>query len=182
LSRDIWAIGVITYFLLCGYTPFDRDTNIEEMQAILDADYSFTPEEYWAGVSDTARDFINRCLTVNPEKRMTAHAALTHPWVKEDASVPDKGEKDLLPNVKKNFNARTKLHAAIDTVLAINQLRAGQQRLIKNLKKANHPEDPATKAAQANAVPGPEEMEGVEGTGQLGSRDVDKMDIDTKVG
>ena len=33
--------------------------------------------------------------------------------------------KDLLPTVKKNFNARRTLHAAIDTIRAINQLRAG---------------------------------------------------------
>ena len=51
-SSDLWAIGVITYFLLCGYTPFDRDSNLEEMQAILVADYSFTPVEYWRGVSN----------------------------------------------------------------------------------------------------------------------------------
>ncbi len=49
---DLWAIGVITYFLLCGYTPFDRDSNLEEMQAILDADYKFAPVEYWRGVSE----------------------------------------------------------------------------------------------------------------------------------
>ena len=54
-SRDIWAIGVITHFLLCGYTPFDRDSNIEEMQAILVADYSFTPVEYWRGVSEQGK-------------------------------------------------------------------------------------------------------------------------------
>jgi serine/threonine protein kinase len=51
-TSDLWAIGVITYFLLCGYTPFDRDSNLEEMQAILVADYSFTPVEYWRGVSN----------------------------------------------------------------------------------------------------------------------------------
>lgn len=50
--RDVWAIGVITYFLLCGYTPFDRDSNLEEMQAILVADYKFEPVEYWRGVSE----------------------------------------------------------------------------------------------------------------------------------
>jgi calcium/calmodulin-dependent protein kinase I len=50
--RDIWAIGVITYFLLCGYTPFDRDSNLDEMQAILIADYKFEPAEYWRGVSE----------------------------------------------------------------------------------------------------------------------------------
>lgn len=120
---DVWAIGVITYFLLCGYTPFDRDSNLEEMQAILVADYSFTPLEYWRGVSLTAREFIRRCLTIDPGARMTAHEALSHPWI-ADAAVKQGGE-DLLPTVKKNFNARRTLHAAIDTIRAINQLRAG---------------------------------------------------------
>jgi len=122
---DIWAIGVITYFLLCGYTPFDRDSNLEEMQAILVADYSFTPLEYWRGVSLTAREFIRRCLTVDPAARMTAHEALSHPWITELGKNNADGEEDLLPTVKKNFNARRTLHAAIDTIRAINQLRAG---------------------------------------------------------
>lgn len=50
-NSDMWAIGVITYFLLCGYTPFERDSNVDEMNAIIRADYTFD-EEYWYGVSD----------------------------------------------------------------------------------------------------------------------------------
>ncbi|RMZ75470.1 hypothetical protein DV738_g5469, partial [Chaetothyriales sp. CBS 135597] len=126
--EDIWAIGVITYFLLCGYTPFDRDSNLEEMQAILAADYSFTPVEYWRNVSDTARDFIRRCLTVDPRARMTTHMALQHPWIRPTDTISPEmpmGGQDLLPTVKKNFNARRTLHKAIDTVRAINKLREG---------------------------------------------------------
>lgn len=128
---DVWAIGVITYFLLCGYTPFDRDSNLEEMQAILVADYSFTPLEYWRGVSLSARDFIRRCLTTDPRARMTAHEALSHVFVGEDRPRSGNGADgdttgaDLLPVVKKNFNARRTLHAAIDTIRAINKLREG---------------------------------------------------------
>ncbi|KAL8897286.1 MAG: hypothetical protein Q9192_002657 [Flavoplaca navasiana] len=131
---DVWAIGVITYFLLCGYTPFDRDSNLEEMQAILIADYSFTPLEYWRGVSLPARDFIKRCLTVDPHARMTSHQALTHAFIAEptshspaDAADSETGgaAPDLLPTIKKNFNARRTLHAAIDTIRAINKLREG---------------------------------------------------------
>ncbi|PLB40833.1 serine/threonine-protein kinase [Aspergillus candidus] len=124
---DIWAVGVITYFLLCGYTPFDRDSNLEEMQAILAADYAFTPLEYWRGVSQSARDFIKRCLTVEPNARMTAHEALQHAWVNPpyDPSAELGTGEDLLPTVKKNFNARRTLHKAIDTVRAINKLREG---------------------------------------------------------
>ncbi|KAK3376710.1 kinase-like domain-containing protein [Lasiosphaeria ovina] len=129
---DLWALGVITYFLLCGYTPFDRDSDFEEMQAILNADYGFTPLEYWRGVSDSAKDFIKRCLTIDPSRRMTAHEALQHPfvagWARATAAGlgdADKGQ-NLLPTVKKNFNARRTLHAAIDTVRAINKLREGQ--------------------------------------------------------
>lgn len=126
---DVWAIGVITYFLLCGYTPFDRDSNLEEMQAILVADYSFTPLEYWRGVSREAREFIKRCLTIDPMQRITAHQALSHPFVTGIREGDGKGS-DLLPVVKKNFNARRTLHAAIDTVRAINKLREGQHGMM----------------------------------------------------
>ncbi|KAL8277474.1 hypothetical protein RQP46_010104 [Phenoliferia psychrophenolica] len=51
---DVWAIGVITYFLLYGYTPFGRDSQVDEIQAICSADYAFEPQEYyWSGVSSS---------------------------------------------------------------------------------------------------------------------------------
>jgi calcium/calmodulin-dependent protein kinase I len=152
------------------------------MQAILVADYSFTPIEYWRGVSETARDFIRRCLTTDPHARMTAHEALNHPWIKEEDTAKEVekegGEKvDLLPTVRKNFNARVKLHAAIDTIRAINQLRAGQGAAAMNGARSREPEKgkpgPPLPAAPKESE---SEMEGVEGTGQL-PRD-DAMDID----
>ena len=75
---DVWAMGVITYFLLAGYTPFDRDTQQQEMEAIIDGNYKFEPVEYWANVSNTAKDFVNFCLTVDPVDRPTAAQALEH--------------------------------------------------------------------------------------------------------
>ena len=133
ICSDVWAIGVITYFLLCGYTPFDRGSNLDEMQAILVADYSFTPIEYWRGVSESAKDFIRRCLTIDSTKRMTAHEALAHPWISPTAASSDaKGSEDLLPVVKKNFNARRTLHQAIDTIRAINKLREGGAQRVLN--------------------------------------------------
>lgn len=151
---DIWAIGVITYFLLCGYTPFDRDNDLEEMQAILKADYEFKPEEYWRGVSDDAKAFVRVCLTVDPKKRMTAHQALQHPFVVRYESPID-DQKDLGPVFRKNFNARRTLHAAIDTVRAINKLREGQGSFMDGAKSkdpAKHREQqvpqPSTHQAQ----------------------------------
>lgn len=132
---DLWALGVITYFLLCGYTPFDRDSDFEEMQAILNADYSFSPVEYWSGVSSNAKDFIRRCLTIDPAGRITAHEALQHPFVA--AQVPS--DQNLLPTIKKNFNARRTLHTAIDTVRAINKLREAQSILMDGAR-TNEPQ------------------------------------------
>ena len=101
---DIWALGVITYFLLCGYTPFDRDSSVEEMQAIMAGDYSFDPPEYWEDVSERAKDFVRGCLTVDPKRRLTAKECVSHPWL--SLEEPVKKEADLLPNVRSNFNAR----------------------------------------------------------------------------
>lgn len=117
---DVWAMGVITYFLLCGYTPFDRESSIEEMQAIMNADYKFEPAEYWEGVSDTAKDFINKCLTIDPDRRMTAQQALEHPFLA--VSTPSSANSDLLPNIQKNFNARRTFRKAVDAVKWVNTL------------------------------------------------------------
>jgi calcium/calmodulin-dependent protein kinase I len=109
---DIWAMGVITYFLLCGYTPFDRDNAAQEAQAICAGDYKFDVE-YWATVSDTAKDFVRTCLTQDPAKRPTAKQLLAHSWLASDAGhfvvdpdSPTGGPADLLPNIQKAFNAR----------------------------------------------------------------------------
>ena len=40
----------------------------------------------------------------------------------------------MLPTIKKNFNARRTLHAAIDTVRAINKLREAQNLMMDGAK------------------------------------------------
>ncbi|KAI8890596.1 Pkinase-domain-containing protein [Backusella circina FSU 941] len=114
---DLWAIGVIAYFLLCGYTPFEGNNSIEEMNAIMKADYTFD-EEYWSGISDPAKDFIKRCLTIDPTERIDAHEALLHPWLISD----NEQTEDLLANVRNNFNARRTFKRAVDMVRLSNQL------------------------------------------------------------
>lgn len=122
---DVWAMGVITYFLLAGYTPFDRDTQKQEMEAIMAGDYRFEPEEYWSNVSETARNFVKSCLTVDPELRPTAEQALQQPWLA--AEVPHFVEKDgqpadLLPHVKKAFNARRTFRKAVFSMMAMRRM------------------------------------------------------------
>lgn len=126
---DVWAMGVITYFLLCGYTPFDRDTQQQEMEAILAGDYKFEPEEYWANVSDTARDFVSACLTIDPASRPTCEEALQHKWLSSDFPhyVPDPqsptgGPTDLLPHVKRHFDAKKTFRKAVFSITAMRRM------------------------------------------------------------
>ncbi|KAF9045621.1 kinase-like domain-containing protein [Panaeolus papilionaceus] len=123
---DVWAMGVITYFLLAGYTPFDRDSQQQEMEAIIAGDYSFTPEEYWCNVSEVAKDFVRKCLTVDPKKRPTAGEMLEHEWLasEEPCAVRDeKGEmKDLLPGVKKAFDAKGLWQKAAFSITALHRM------------------------------------------------------------
>ena len=116
---DLWALGVITYFLLSGHTPFDRSSQKDEIASIIKGEYKFEPKEYWDAVSDVAKDFVKRCLTVDPSSRITAKEALKHPWLE---GVADKDE-DLLPNVRKAFNARKSFRAAVRSVQWINRLK-----------------------------------------------------------
>jgi len=84
---DLWSIGVITYILLCGFPPFYNEHLPVLFEAIMNAEYDY-PEDYWDEISDTAKNFIDRLLVIEPEKRMTTTQALAHPWLAGQA--PDK--------------------------------------------------------------------------------------------
>jgi len=81
---DLWSIGVITYILLCGFPPFYNEHLPVLFESIMKADYDY-PEDYWDEISDTAKNFIDRLLVVDPEKRMTTKQALEHPWLSGQA-------------------------------------------------------------------------------------------------
>jgi len=92
---DIWAIGVITFLLLSGVSPFggcgEGTTNMEVRSNILDAKFTFQPKEYWSHVSESAKDFISMLLVVDPQKRPTAEQCQNSEWVRE-WSIPHNGE------------------------------------------------------------------------------------------
>jgi len=113
-------------FLAPGYTPFDRETQKQEMEAIVAGDYSFEPEEYWSNVSETARNFVSTCLTVDPNARPTAEQMLQHSWL--TAEIPhfveaENGEPtNLLPHVRKAFNARRTFRKAVFSMMAMKRM------------------------------------------------------------
>ena len=71
-------MGVVTYFLLVGYTPFDRGSRELEVEAITTGNYRFEPIEYWANISQTAKEFIQACLIIDPAGRPSAAQMLRH--------------------------------------------------------------------------------------------------------
>uniref|UniRef100_A0AAY5E939 Serine/threonine-protein kinase DCLK2 n=1 Tax=Electrophorus electricus TaxID=8005 RepID=A0AAY5E939_ELEEL len=82
LKVDIWAAGVITYILLCGFPPFRSERNQQEelFEQILLGRLEF-PSPYWDNISASAKDLIGKMLQVNVSTRYTAEEVLSHPWV-----------------------------------------------------------------------------------------------------
>jgi len=82
---DVWSIGVITYILLSGCSPFLGDDKQETFERILDIDYDFD-EEVFQTISDDAKNFIADILVRCPSSRPSCKKCLKNVWI---ASVPD---------------------------------------------------------------------------------------------
>ncbi|XP_009082129.1 PREDICTED: myosin light chain kinase family member 4 [Acanthisitta chloris] len=77
---DMWSLGVIAYMLLSGLSPFLGDDDNETLNNILACNWDFEDEEF-QGVSDEAKDFISKLLIKEKCWRLSATAALKHPWL-----------------------------------------------------------------------------------------------------
>ncbi|XP_014443441.1 serine/threonine-protein kinase 17A [Tupaia chinensis] len=87
MATDMWSIGVLTYVMLTGISPFLGDSKQETFLNISQMNLSYSEEEFDA-VSESAVDFIKTLLVKKPEDRATAEECLKHPWLTQ-SSVQD---------------------------------------------------------------------------------------------
>lgn len=108
---DLWSIGVLTYELLIGKTPFENKNHMEMYEDIKSAKFTFTngPKEpkpnkamegnslidstddpfcsgednhkHEIAISAEAKDFIRSFLQTDPMSRMALTDAKKHPWM-----------------------------------------------------------------------------------------------------
>ncbi|XP_021324306.1 uncharacterized protein mylk4b isoform X1 [Danio rerio] len=79
---DMWSLGVITYMLLSGLSPFLGEDDNETLNNILACQWSFEEAEF-ADISEEAKDFISRLLVKSKSWRMSASQSLKHPWLSD---------------------------------------------------------------------------------------------------
>ncbi|NP_001099057.1 myosin light chain kinase 3 [Danio rerio] len=77
---DMWSVGVITYMLLSGLSPFMGDNDAETMNNILHAKWEFDTEAF-ENVSEEAKDFISSLLVSAKCSRLSASGCMKHSWL-----------------------------------------------------------------------------------------------------
>lgn len=107
LPVDMWALGVITYILLCGFPPFrSPDRNQDELFELIQSGKYEYISPYWNNISSDAKDLIDHLLVVDKKKRYTAKQVLDHPWIKggERNNSVTNLQREVSMNLEKNFS------------------------------------------------------------------------------
>ena len=115
---DMWSLGVITYTLLCGYSPF-RSENLPDLIEESRSGRIVFHERYWKDVSKSAKQFILRLLQSDPDKRATSEEALKDVWISGDTAT----NHDVLPEIRA-YIAKARLRRGIEMVKLANRIEA----------------------------------------------------------
>ena len=138
---DMWSMGVITYTLLCGYSPF-RSENLQDLIEECSNTSPVFHERYWKDVSQDAKDFIGGLLKPAADDRWTSQAsqlypvppvpaqsvmltiilqqqALSHRWLTGTSAT----DHNLLPEIKA-YMAKARLRRGIELVKLANRIEA----------------------------------------------------------
>jgi calcium/calmodulin-dependent protein kinase I len=115
---DMWSLGVITYTLLCGYSPFRSESLADLLEETKSGRVIFH-ERYWKDVSQEAKDFIMTLLKPNPSERSTSQQALQDPWIAGRGAT----DHNLLPEIRAMM-AKARLKRGVELVKLANRIEA----------------------------------------------------------
>lgn len=87
-ASDMWSVGVMTFLLLSGRSPFVGETDRDTLFNIQSGVWHF--DHYFDAISKEGKDFITKLLKMDPSNRMSADDALNHPW------LTDKADRDYV--------------------------------------------------------------------------------------
>ncbi|KAM6179057.1 serine/threonine-protein kinase DCLK1 isoform 2-T2 [Rhynchocyon petersi] len=153
LKVDIWAAGVITYILLCGFPPFRGSGDDQEVlfDQILMGQVDF-PAPYWENVSDSAKELITMMLLVDVDQRFSAVQVLEHPWVNDDGLPENEHQLSVAGKIRKHFNTGPKADSTAAGVSVIATTALDKERQV--FRRRRHPDVKSRYKAQ----PAPPEL------------------------
>ena len=80
---DIWSMGVILYYMLCGKLPYRGKKEQEVAEKIVYEELEFD-EDDWEIRSQSVQDLIKCCMNKDKEKRIKIDDFINHPWFKKN--------------------------------------------------------------------------------------------------
>lgn len=89
---DLWSLGVLCYEFLVGEPPFDAPGKKATFRRITKCDFHF-PAHITAG----AQDLIKQLLVKDPNKRISLHDVVKHPWI---ISKANHAPNELVPKLR----------------------------------------------------------------------------------
>lgn len=132
---DLWSFGVVMFILLFGHYPFVGH-KADKTAAIMRGKFGVKPHA-WERISPDARDFIQKLLAVNPDKRLSAPDALKHPWMSQKIEIyrteSNMTRKTLVDSqvvdALKRFANTSKFRRACMSIMAWTLTSAEQERM-----------------------------------------------------
>ncbi|KAG1446742.1 hypothetical protein G6F56_009478 [Rhizopus delemar] len=118
---DLWSVGVILSSL------FD---------SIMSGSYEYD-EDYWSHISASAKHLIDRLLTLDPNRRITAEEALRHPWITGSKDAGPRTSTNLAPAIRRGYTERGSLSPLLSRYRAMDISSSDDDEEKKNMEIKN---------------------------------------------
>ncbi|KAK7692972.1 MAP kinase kinase Wis1 [Cerrena zonata] len=127
VSSDVWSLGLAMIEMGLGHYPYPPETYANvfaQLTAIVHGDAPELPEERF---SESARDFVSRCLHKLPGSRATYAQLLSHPYLVEDRNR----DVDMVGWVKRALESRAEKQ--------VQQQRERNQQVLEQQQQGYQP-------------------------------------------